>query len=76
MHSRVLSLNLRLARFVAPSLALVALASCGDTARYPIDAGTGPNPQLPAPVKRVIPTVKVAEVKRWTGFVEEKGLRK
>jgi glucose/arabinose dehydrogenase len=67
MHSRVLSLNLRLARFVAPSLALVALASCGDTARYPIDAGTGPNPQLPAPVKRVIPTVKVAEVKRWTG---------
>lgn len=67
MQSRVLSLNLRLARFAAPSLALVALASCGDTARYPIDAGTGPNPQLPAPVKRVIPTVKVAEVKRWTG---------
>ena len=67
MQSRVLSLNLRLARLAAPTLALVGLASCGDTARYPIDAGVGPNPQLPAPVKRVIPTVKVASVKRWAG---------
>jgi len=56
-----------LLRLSAPTLALLALASCGDTARYPVDAGVGPDPQLPEPVKQMIPTVKVAPVKRWAG---------
>ena len=52
-------------RWPLPLLALFALGSCGDTARYPIESGFGPDPQLPAPVKQLIPTVKVAPVKPW-----------
>ena len=57
---------LSLIRHATPALALLALASCGDTARHPLEQGVGPDPQLPAPVERLIPTVKVAPVKRWT----------
>jgi len=67
MQSRVFFLNPHALRLAAPVLALVALASCGDTARYPVEAGVGPDPNLPAPVERMIPTVKVAKVKRWAG---------
>ncbi|KRG43684.1 sorbosone dehydrogenase [Stenotrophomonas panacihumi] len=67
MQPRVLFLSRPLARLATPTFALLALASCGDTARYPVEAGMGPDPQLPKPVERVIPTVKVAPVKRWTG---------
>ena len=43
------------------------LAGCGDTARYPVEQGAGPDPVLPAPVKRLIPTVNVAPAKPWAG---------
>jgi glucose/arabinose dehydrogenase len=43
----------------------VALAGCGEEATLPVAAGTGPNPELPAPNKTLIPTVNVAPAKGW-----------
>ncbi|WP_295972117.1 sorbosone dehydrogenase family protein [uncultured Xanthomonas sp.] len=53
------------ARWVLCALSAALLAACGDTAKHSIEEGMGPDPVLPDPVKRMIPTVKVAEVKRW-----------
>ncbi len=51
------------------SIALLALplaiAACGETATLPVTAGQGPKPQLPAPAKTLLPTVKVAKVVGW-----------
>ncbi|MDB5878514.1 MAG: sorbosone dehydrogenase [Variovorax sp.] len=54
-----------------PRLCLVAAAvllvtACGETAKLPFEAGVGPTPQLPAPNKTLIPTLKVAEATGWT----------
>jgi glucose/arabinose dehydrogenase len=44
----------------------VALYGCsGDTARYSVADGTGPNPVLPPPVQSTIPTVKIARALPW-----------
>jgi glucose/arabinose dehydrogenase len=48
-----------------PLVALAALAACGDTAKLPPQAGEGPNPTLPPPVRSVIPTVNIAPAKGW-----------
>ncbi|WIH04548.1 sorbosone dehydrogenase family protein [Xanthomonas translucens pv. graminis] len=53
------------ARWAFCLLSAAALSACGDTAKHSIQDGMGPDPVLPDPVKRMIPTVKVAEVKRW-----------
>ena len=45
------------------SLALVALATlaaCSSMAQGPAGVGIGPNPSLPAPEKKIIPTVNIA----------------
>ncbi|MDO8718387.1 MAG: sorbosone dehydrogenase family protein [Polaromonas sp.] len=42
-----------------------ALVACGDTALLPPEAGMGATPTLPAPVKRLIPTVNIAPAKGW-----------
>ena len=47
------------------ALAAAALAGCGGMARLPVDAGIGPDPQLPEPNKTLIPTVNVATVVPW-----------
>jgi glucose/arabinose dehydrogenase len=46
-------------------IAAAALGGCGETAKLPVSAGTGPQPELPAPNKTLIPTVKVAKVEPW-----------
>jgi glucose/arabinose dehydrogenase len=46
-------------------LLVVALAACSEAAKLPFSAGTGPDPQLPEPVRTVIPTVHVAPAKGW-----------
>jgi glucose/arabinose dehydrogenase len=38
---------------------------CGATARFPVSAGTGPNPALPAPRTSLIPLVHVISAKGW-----------
>ena len=53
---------------IAVALSL-ALAACGDIARLPVSAGTGPTPTLPAPQKTLIPTVNIAPAKGWPGGV-------
>ena len=48
-------------------LALVALllSACGEVAKLPVSAGTGPQPALPAPHPTLVPTVNVAPAKPW-----------
>lgn len=41
------------------------LAACGGGPVLPSTAGFGPNPQLPAPQKNLIPTVNIAPVEGW-----------
>ena len=48
------------------ALAVVALlAACGDTALLPVSAGTGSRPELPAPQRRLIPTINIAPANPW-----------
>jgi len=47
---------------------LLVLAACAGTpSDLPIDAGSGPNPTLPEPESKPIPTVNVAPAKGWSG---------
>ena len=58
----------RSSHFSAATAALAAallLAACGETAKLPPEAGIGPTPQLPAPNKTLIPTVRVAPAIGW-----------
>jgi hypothetical protein len=51
--------------FLLSCLALAAaLAGC-ESATLPLAAGTGPQPQLPAPHKTLLPTVNIAPAKGW-----------
>lgn len=46
-------------------LAALAVSSCGETARLPLASGYGSDPVLPAPVKRLLPTVNIAPATVW-----------
>lgn len=46
--------------------AALVLTGCGETATLRPEDGMGVNPQLPKPVKTLLPTVKIAEVSGWT----------
>jgi glucose/arabinose dehydrogenase len=54
-----------LAASLLTALLCFGLASCRDQASLRVEAGTGPNPQLPPPRQRLIPTVKVAQAVGW-----------
>lgn len=47
------------------TLSIAVLAGCGDTARLPFEAGTGPQPELPPPHKTLIPTLNIAPAQPW-----------
>jgi glucose/arabinose dehydrogenase len=51
-------------RVVLSAVALT-MAACGTAARLPVAAGTGPNPELPAPSRSLLPTVNVVTAKGW-----------
>lgn len=55
----------RLAGLVLLALISLALIGCGDEATLPVEAGTGPNPELPPPVQTFLPTVVLAHAKGW-----------
>ncbi len=44
----------------------IALAGCGGMARLPVEAGSGPSPELPPPVTSLVPTVHIAPAVGWT----------
>lgn len=44
---------------------LVALAACGENSTLPVKAGMGPDPELPAPRRSILPTVHVAQARGW-----------
>ena len=54
-------------------LAVAGLAACSDVAKLPPTAATGPDPQLPAPVERPIPTVHIAPAKGWPEGAKPRG---
>ena len=41
------------------------LAACGDMAKLPVSAGSGPQPVLPPPQHSLIPTVNIAPAQGW-----------
>lgn len=47
------------------SLLALALAACGEMAKLPVSAGTGPQPVLPPPQTTLIPTVNIAPATGW-----------
>ena len=49
---------------------LLCAAACGSAARLPIAAETGPQPEIPAPKKSLIPTINVANAKGWPAGVK------
>jgi glucose/arabinose dehydrogenase len=52
-------------RRAAPLAAALLLAACGESAKLPGPSGFGPDPQLPAPVTTVLPTVNIAPAQPW-----------
>ena len=46
-------------------LAAAQLAACGGSARLPVSAGMGPDPQLPGPRTSLVPVVSVAKATPW-----------
>jgi glucose/arabinose dehydrogenase len=49
----------------AAIVATALLAACGEVAKLPGPSGFGPDPQLPAPVTTVLPTVNIAPADPW-----------
>jgi glucose/arabinose dehydrogenase len=44
---------------------LLALLACGESAKLPLAAGVGPQPQLPPPNPTLFPTVNIAPAVGW-----------
>jgi glucose/arabinose dehydrogenase len=63
---------IRLTRPLLLALIALSLVACGDEATLPVEAGTGPNPQLPAPVQSILPTVVLARAVGWPEGVTPK----
>ena len=55
------------ARKLVASACVATITACGPGAKLPLAAGIGPNPELPPPKTSLIPTVKVADAKGWSG---------
>jgi len=55
------------ARQLVTWTSFAAATACGSAAKLPLAAGIGPNPELPAPNSSLIPTVKVADARGWSG---------
>jgi len=58
MHNRLIA-----GSFAA--LICLALVGCGEEATLSVQAGTGPEPELPPPVQTIFPTVVIAEATGW-----------
>ncbi len=58
---------MRLSQMCAAVALISLLSGCAvaDAPALPVEAGMGPNPQLPQPEKNLIPTVNIAPAKGW-----------
>jgi glucose/arabinose dehydrogenase len=65
--SRIDLMMMRAAPYPLLALALLGLAACGEQATLPVEAGMGPEPELPAPNETLLPTVNIAPAERWSG---------
>ncbi|PWC34047.1 sorbosone dehydrogenase family protein [Azospirillum sp. TSO35-2] len=54
-----------LALTLSAAVAALTLTACGDEAKLPVSAGTGPSPTLPEPRSSLIPTVNIADAVGW-----------
>ncbi|MDP3222540.1 MAG: sorbosone dehydrogenase family protein [Rubrivivax sp.] len=52
-------------RHAAPLAIVLLLAACGESAKLASPSGFGADPQLPEPVKTVLPTVNIAPAQPW-----------
>src|SRR3990170_7891084 len=60
-------------RLVILVAAAAVAAGCGATARFPVSAGTGPNPVLPPPRTSLIPLVHAISAKGWPADTKPTG---
>ncbi|MBA3507466.1 MAG: PQQ-dependent sugar dehydrogenase, partial [Betaproteobacteria bacterium] len=56
---------MRLHHSILCALLALSVAGCGDLAKLPVAAGTGPDPTIPPPANTLIPTVNIAPAKGW-----------
>lgn len=56
---------LRRSRSLPAVVCALTLAGCAETARLPVEAGMGPDPQIPPPARTLLPTVVIAPAKGW-----------
>lgn len=61
-----------LATLTASAALVLILSACGGAPERPTEAGYGPNPQLPAPRKGLLPTVNIAPATGWPAGVMPK----
>jgi glucose/arabinose dehydrogenase len=54
-----------LRRLLLVALLTLGFAGCGDEATLPVEAGTGPDPELPPPKQTFFPTVDLAKATGW-----------
>jgi glucose/arabinose dehydrogenase len=54
-----------IASLMGISALVLTLSACGEMAKLPVSAGTGPQPTLPSPEQTLIPTVNIAPAKGW-----------
>ena len=63
------AIRMSLVKRVTVISALLLTAACASSARLPVEAGIGPNPQLPPPEHALIPSIKVAKATGWPASV-------
>ena len=54
------------ARALIVGFQTLLLAACGESSKFPEDAGIGANPTIPEPNRTLIPTVNIAPAKGWS----------
>lgn len=59
-----------LAGLLLPALTAVTMTACASPARLPQSAGEGPDPQLPPPTTRLLPTVNIAKAVGWPAGIQ------